>query len=932
MNPNAIRPWVPSASLREHIEKLAFDLRLSAEARQYIETTLTSGPSRRVQGRAGNVITKFFSAKMNTSHLLESRTGEFPMAVQFESNEEVLAYFAQPPQVFLPVYDDQGRTTTTLGYTPDFLTIERTRIAVVETRDEAALLKRAVKNPHQFYQDETGGWHYRAAEQHFKALGIDYILIPNSAQPAVLVENSRFLEDYLREDCPPLDDAQAEALRTYVETHRHVSLPGLLQHGFVADDIYKAIAAREVFVDLTSTRLAVTEEVTVFSDETTQKAHALVALAAKQPPLPIPGSMHLRPGTRIKVDGADWVVRIVGQRDVIVEDEQRQSQSFPVETLWKAQVTQVISADGVAAAPDQRRIDQCSKEELEDAMRRLDAMRAANQDQFSSRSLSRFASKTAFAANDLEMLMALVDRKRDRGNREPKLSPKNLELIESSVKEHYNNPTQRRKKAVYLVYTGACADAKEANGQPVKAASYATFCRYCDRLRDVKARYGRRAAYQQSEIVAGIENAFPVHGVRPHDVCYVDHTIANLATVSPNGVQLGKPTLTIAVDGHTANPRALILSYDPPSTRTVLLVLRDYVRRHQRLPRVLVVDNGKEFHSKELEDFCKIYGIDLRYRSPGMPRGGAMVERLLGASEEEVISEMQGNTRMLKKDARLVTKSVNPFNQATWTLCAAYRALDEYLFKVRPKRIHPALGITPEEFEQKRTEETGVREHRMFRLDENFMLMTSPHARRPFHKVNRTRGVWVDGLWYSHPALKEVRRNEKVEVRVEPWNASVIYVLVKGRWHAAIGNASRWLVDRTRREMEVVLREEARKSKVDANRATLTPAQKQDRPRTWTPEMFDPRLAEQQREARHLFEELGMGAAMPTPTGERADEGGTSGSTKPFLDSAKHDQPAPEAKIPAPAMPVETTVQGTPSVPAANDSKLVTGLLSLGYR
>jgi len=36
--------------------------------------------------------------------------------------------------VFLPVLDDQGRTTTTLGYTPDFLAIKKTRISVVSFR------------------------------------------------------------------------------------------------------------------------------------------------------------------------------------------------------------------------------------------------------------------------------------------------------------------------------------------------------------------------------------------------------------------------------------------------------------------------------------------------------------------------------------------------------------------------------------------------------------------------------------------------------------------------------------------------------------------------------------------------------------------------------------------------------------------------------
>jgi len=119
----------------------------------------------------------------------------------------------------------------------------------------------------------------------------------------------------------------------------------------------------------------------------------------------------------------------------------------------------------------------------------------------------------------------------------------------------------------------------------------------------------------------------------------------------------------------------MILNYDPPSIKTVLMLLRDYVRRWSRLPRILVCDNAKEFRSHELRRLCQKLRIDLRFRPPGMPRGGAMVERLIGATEEEVLSQMVGNTINMK-DPRLVTASVNGFNRAVWTLTAAYYAIE----------------------------------------------------------------------------------------------------------------------------------------------------------------------------------------------------------------------------------------------------------------
>ncbi len=347
----------------------------------------------------------------------------------------------------------------------------------------------------------------------------------------------------------------------------------------------------------------------------------------------------------------------------------------------------------------------------------------------------------------------------------------------------------------------------------------------------------------------------------------------------------------------------------------MLILLRDYVRRHNRLPRVLVVDNGKEFHSRELEDFCKIYGIDLRFRGPGMPRGGAMIERLLGAAEDEVISEMAGNTRAMKKDTRLVTKSVDPFRRAEWTLYAAYHALQEYLFEVRPNRVHPAIGETPNDYETRRLAETGVREHRLFKLDENLMLMTSPHARRPFHIVDRQRGVWVDGLWYRHPAMTEVKRKEKVEVRVEPWNASVVYVFIKNRWVAAVGASSRWLIGRTRREVEIALREESRLAKVLANKGTFGTKTTKHKQRLWTPSNFDARLAEQQKEMVYLYGKMGMTNAMPSPTEVATPPVAATGASTPT--PAAEPAPATSAQVPGGSDP--TTSPQLDSEMAARD-------------
>jgi hypothetical protein len=67
------------------------------------------------------------------------------------------------------------------------------------------------------------------------------------------------------------------------------------------------------------------------------------------------------------------------------------------------------------------------------------------------------------------------------------------------------------------------------------------------------------------------------------------------------------------------------------------------------------------------------------------------------------------------------------------------------------------------------------------------LLMTSPHARRRMHTVDPKRGVWVNGIWYQHDELRRLKKGIQCEIRIEPWNARVVYVNTQKQWVAAVG-------------------------------------------------------------------------------------------------------------------------------------------------
>ena len=60
-------------------------------------------------------------------------------------------------------------------------------------------------------------------------------------------------------------------------------------------------------------------------------------------------------------------------------------------------------------------------------------------------------------------------------------------------------------------------------------------------------------------------------------------------------------------------------------------------------PRELYVDNAAEFKSEALRRGCEQHGIGLRYRPPGLPHFGGIVERLIGTMME-LVHELPGTT------------------------------------------------------------------------------------------------------------------------------------------------------------------------------------------------------------------------------------------------------------------------------------------------
>ena len=92
------------------------------------------------------------------------------------------------------------------------------------------------------------------------------------------------------------------------------------------------------------------------------------------------------------------------------------------------------------------------------------------------------------------------------------------------------------------------------------------------------------------------------------------------------GAVLGRPWLTVLVDAFSRSVLAFRLSFDAPSRESVFAALYDCVFRHRRLPEMVVVDQGADFMSDDLDIALAYLGVSKMERPAEHARYGAVID------------------------------------------------------------------------------------------------------------------------------------------------------------------------------------------------------------------------------------------------------------------------------------------------------------------
>lgn len=805
---------------------------LSPEARGIVQRIRKLPPARRVGGGTKNVPCRFASGKMGCTIQAESHRNELPAVIAWEHDRNTFEFYDQPPKIKLTYEDTDGRRRAHLT-TPDFFLLQQDFTGWVECKTEEWLRKHADDGKVLYVPDGPGRWRCPPGEEYAAAFGLGFRVRSSTETNWTAVRNAEFLSDYLHEQTPPATPKQLAFAAKVLEDQAWIWLKDLLEAGpeLPADAIFTMIARGQLHVDLAHDLLTHPEKTPVFRDALAAKVYRANLESSQVSGAPDLQAVNFERGQQLLWDGRLMHILNVGDNDVFLEDESRvitPVQRSDLVKLVRSGTVRGLSSNlptkwkGVEEA-----LSHASLTDIEEALKRYYSIfpeRADGQIISIGGERAKRNWRAAYRRSAETVgygLVGLLPKLHRRGNRDRKLDAKVIEIMDNVIDELYAHAGRRKRYACWGEVRNRCI---EAGLTPPGARAFRNQIARRQQYALAAAREGEKAAYDQEAFQWYLERTSPRHGERPFEIAHIDHTVLDLQFISARyGEQLGKAWLTVMIDGFTRMISAWVIHFEEPSYRSCMRVIRECIRRHNRIARNIVVDNGPDFQSAYFEKLLALLEVTKKSRPGGKPRYGSIVERVFGTTNNTFVHNLLGNNQALQNPRRM-SKTHDPRRLAVWTLPEFDSAFDGYLDRVYHAAEHPALGMSPTDMMEVGLAQCGTREHRLIPYTQELAVWCLPSTPKGTAKVDPVRGVKIAYIYYWDEKLRDpMVAGKDLPVRYDPDDASIAFVWFKNReWIPCRSELAAEFQGCSEKEIQMATEELRARFKRDGERRAIT--------------------------------------------------------------------------------------------------------------
>jgi putative transposase len=761
-----------------------------------LATIRDSQPVRRVTSRANNMSGTYPSDKMGVTVQFESHKVELWAILVMDRDPDVLEFYDQPHTFKLRYLRKSGKQMQSHSYTPDFLVLRESAVAFEEWKTEDELQRLATLSPFRYQQGGERSWRCPPGEEYAQSLGLTFRLRSSAEFSSIYVDNLNFLADYF---------GVALSVPVQVQTtirERLRETPGLPLSALAYDgsgvrpnDVYAMLALRLLYTDLYAAPLIQHGRVRLYlnAEQARTHAHLLPTRLTSRVGSPLPEvNAPLAVNTTLLWDGRAFTLINPGDTTTTLLPEKGTPIQIPsgffFHLLDTGVITRLRAEEDAPVSPEvDRLMDRASPADQRQANERFEKVMAylqGEKDRYAGvapRTLHRWVARFREAEETLGCgYVGLLSRKASQGNHAPKAPSAPRVLMDTFIAEQFETPRHMPAASVYRAYEQEC---RKRHLTALSARAFYQRIKQRATPEQTEAREGSRAAYPLQPWFWELTVQTPRHGSRPFEIAHIDHTELDIQVRSSStGELLGKPWVTFMVDAYSRRLLAVYLTFDPPSYRSVMMVLRICVQRFERLPQSIVVDGGKEFQSVYFDSLLARYRCTKKTRPWAKPHFGSVIERLFNTTNEQFIYTLLGNTQAAKR-ARLLTRAVDPRHHALWMLPDLYTYLCEYAYQVYDQNEHSSLGRSPQTAYLWGMKQGGEREHRRIAYDDRFLKATCPTTTKGTAVVQKGSGVKVNHFYYWNNAFRnpEVIKTA-VPVRYDPFDLSTAFAQVQGQW------------------------------------------------------------------------------------------------------------------------------------------------------
>lgn len=388
--------------------------------------------------------------------------------------------------------------------------------------------------------------------------------------------------------------------------------------------------------------------------------------------------------------------------------------------------------------------------------------------------------------NDTRALIPRLDR---RGSRLMKQDDAILQLAMDAIGEAYRASPMASGPGIHarLLAKIALENQYRVPKEQLKAPSLRTIYRILMRVDAYD-----RAVLREGKAAADKQFALVKAGARSEQILErveIDHTPLDLFLIDEKSrLPLGRPTLTVVIDHYSRMLLGFHLSFGTPSTAAVMGALRHAILPKQSttstlnqqlkpqhdwschgIPDVMVVDNGMEFHGKDLESVAFDLGIRIQFCPKRQPRFKGVVERYLGTCNRFFAHQLPG-TSLSRWHLR---GDYDPLKHAVLTLSEFQQLFHKWVLDVYAQTIHRGTGETP-----------WARWHEGLKRREPELPESPAAFKRRIGQIEertlRADGIQLHGIRYNGdqlaPMLRTFGPGTKVRVSFDPEDLGEIYV------------------------------------------------------------------------------------------------------------------------------------------------------------